>query len=476
MQALFRNSCVTRLIRRWGLCVLMAVVGHAPPAMGQSSPSPAAPCRAIEGPAYLGQHDPSKTSVVVFVHGVLSNAISAWSPDADHSWPCLLRDEPAFNNSNIYLYGYQTNLLDESPSIEKVARQLLIELKNEGVLNHAHITIVAHSMGGLVIARMLLNWNSIPDMRPMLDRVKLVNFFGTPATGSDMANVARMISPSIQFEEMRGKIGQKALIDQWSNVSWPFRWYCLAEGNVTSQWVIIRVLVVPKESATALCRKRPPLAMETLEGFDHITMVKPRSLQDSQHRYLRRYFMSCVTDALPKTHPPSEAGSADGQSMLQALHRLWSGMSDTTQSGRDARLALVQDTLYQSDKWADGYLLPSNLSQVSLMSKSFERQGSRPFALEFIKLFDNNPNDLQPTWVGRLGELDRYFPDGQLTELRQSWTSAGYASDRDFVLTLRQRANGEQVVLLGSIQEINGERKGRIRGLLVLPAPPNICI
>lgn len=451
----------------------LACFGCAFPAHAQAAPP--APCLPIEGPVFLGGRDPNRTSVVVFVHGVLSSARTAWSGKADQSWPCLLRNEPAFDNSNIYLYRYDAQLLGSTPAVDKVAEQLRKDLQTEGVLNHAHITIVAHSMGGLVTAQMLLRMHASEDMRDKLSRIKLVSFFGTPATGADIANVASYLSDSIQFADMRPGGRQQALIDQWQKVNWPFHWYCLAEGQRMGFFSFVSalgggVLVVPKDSATALCQRRPD-GVDVLEQFDHSSMVKPVSLQDTPHRYLKRYFLSCAGDAIPKTYPNSEVHTPDGRAMLQTLDRLRSSAFDLATAP-----AVVQEALYQSDTWSDRFVLPSNPGQPALTARSFERLPGRAFALEFVKLFAGNPEELVPAWVGRLKTLDLYRADGLLTELRQSWVAAGYAQDSDVVLALEQRSTGEQVVIIGAVQnDVTGMRKGRIRGLLILPAQPRTC-
>ncbi|WP_457391636.1 esterase/lipase family protein [Roseateles sp. P5_E1] len=468
IQRLVFDSTVRGLV-----LAVVACLGCAIPALAQAAAP--APCLPIEGPAFLGGKDPSRTSVVVFVHGVLSSARTAWSGKEDQSWPCLLRAEPAFDNSNIYLYRYDTQLLGSSPEVDKVAEQLRKDLQNDGVLDHAHITIVAHSMGGLVTAQMLLRMHAKEDMRDKLRRIKLVSFFGTPATGADIANVASYVSDSLQFAGMRPDGHQQALIDQWQKVAWPFHWYCLAEGQKMGFFSFASalgggVLVVPKDSATALCQRRPD-GVDVLEQFDHSSMVKPVSLQDTPHRYLKRYFLSCAGDAIPKTYPSSEVNTPDGQAMLQTLARL-----RASEFNLDAAPTVVQEALYQSDTWSDRFVLPSNLGQPALMTRSFERLPGRAFALEFVKLFAANPEELAPAWVGRLGTLDRYRADGQLTELRQAWVSAGYAQDSDIVLVLEQRSSGEQVVIFGSVQnDATGARRGRIRGLLILPAQPKTC-
>lgn len=469
------SATVRRLSSRWAagalvmLVLALLTVWHPPVSAQAAQPE----CRPIGGPAYLGNHDPAKTSVVVFIHGVLSNALEAWSRSSNHSWPCLLRAEPIFDNSNIYLYAYDTSVLGTSPSIEKVAGQLLKDLQNERVLSHAHVTFVAHSMGGLVLSRMLLQMQSGTSHRSQLERIKLVLFYGTPATGADIANLASLVSDNVQFEEMRSGGSQQALIDRWLSVSWPFPWYCIAEGKRTGWAWLIGTLVVPRESATALCRGRPA-GIEVLEQFDHLTMVKPASLQDTPHRYFNRNFVSCVGAAIPRGEPPSEAGTPDGQLMLRTLHALRISLSDDSEAGRAAALSAVQSAL--SDAWTDSYVIPSNPSRPSLVPGTFDRLGNRPFAIEFLKLFQPRPSDLAPAWVGRVATLERYVADGQLIELRRVWTSAGLVNESDVVVALEPRTGGDQVFIIGGVQpSVVNDRQARIRGLLIVPAPPGTC-
>ncbi len=466
------SPCSGRAARR---CVVAALALLAPwsAAWAQAAAQPA--CLPIDGPAYLGGHDAARTSVVVFVHGVLSDARGAWSRSEDQSWPCLLRNEPAFDNSNIYLYGYDTGLLGSSPSTEKVADHLLTDLLNDQVLNHAHVTIVAHSMGGLVLSRALLKMHTDPLYATKLGRIKLVQFYGTPATGADISNLASFFSSNAQFEEMRTGQQQNDLIDRWASVQWPFPWYCLAEGRRTGWSWLVGTMVVPPESAKALCKTRPK-GFEVLEHFDHLTMVKPVSLQDTPHRYLQRNFLSCVRAALPRQEPPSEAGTPEGRLMVDTLNMLRKALADDSAAGAVAALRAVQGALYVSDGWADQYVMPSSMAPPSLVAKDFDRLTGRAFALEFLKLFQRQPADLSPAWVGRLGTLHRYVADGQLIELRRAWTAAGLMDDNDTVVALEPRTGGDQIFVLGGVQPVpTGGLEARIRGLLAVPPQPRVC-
>ena len=235
-------------------------------------------------------------------------------------------------------------------------------------------------------------------------------------------------------------------------------------------------MVVPRESATALCRARPA-GIEDLEQFDHLTMVKPASLQDTPHRSFQRHFMSCVSAALPSSAPPSEASTPDGQLMLRMLATLRNGLSDDSEPGRVAALSVVQTALYIPTTFAESYVIPLNPKEPSLVAKTFGLLAGRPFAVEFLNLFRPHPAGLSPAWVGRLGTLERLVPDGQLVELRRGWTSAGLMEPGDLVAALEPGDGGEQVFVIGGIQQsAAGDRQARIRGLLIVPPSPRVCV
>jgi hypothetical protein len=75
-------------------------------------------------------------------------------------------------------------------SIEEGARQIGALLRSSGILaRHNHIWFVTHSLGGLLIKRMLLIFNSEGRALP-LSRVAGVFFFAVPAGGSELAALA----------------------------------------------------------------------------------------------------------------------------------------------------------------------------------------------------------------------------------------------------------------------------------------------
>jgi pimeloyl-ACP methyl ester carboxylesterase len=89
--------------------------------------------------------------VIVFVHGFTGDYVSTWGK------PQVLLDDPRFNrNYDFVFYGFRTTFHRDLPAWEAEAEKL------DGLLTHLEdnyksITIVAHSNGGLLAMRTLLN-------------------------------------------------------------------------------------------------------------------------------------------------------------------------------------------------------------------------------------------------------------------------------------------------------------------------------
>src|SRR5437016_2486101 len=99
-------------LRAIAISALIGTLSSILPAWTNAAEPPAEKCKRGERIGYLGSHDTSSSSVVVFVHGVLSNSYDAWTYTRwigeNSYWPCLLRAESAFKTTNIYVHNYRT--------------------------------------------------------------------------------------------------------------------------------------------------------------------------------------------------------------------------------------------------------------------------------------------------------------------------------------------------------------------------------
>uniref|UniRef100_A0A8C2DI37 Serine active site containing 1 n=1 Tax=Cyprinus carpio TaxID=7962 RepID=A0A8C2DI37_CYPCA len=144
-----------------------------------------------------------------------------------HEWPditCsswLAADCP---NLRILSVVYDTYLRDwkakcpaenQRKSLAYRSQELLRKLKDAGVGDRP-VVWVAHSMGGLLVKKMLLDASKDPDHSPLIKNTKGILFYSVPHHGMFMAeysvNVQYLLFPSIEVKELCRGIVNKILI------------------------------------------------------------------------------------------------------------------------------------------------------------------------------------------------------------------------------------------------------------------------
>jgi pimeloyl-ACP methyl ester carboxylesterase len=151
-----------------------------------SSPS------ASSGPHYerpRTKAGPYKERAVVFVHGLFGDADSTWRYSPTVYWPQLLTTDDAFQDADVYVASYASPYSGNKMSLDEVVTNLNNRLVSDEVFSkHREIVFVCHSLGGLVVQRLLLTF------RDYAQKVSFIYFFSTPETGAQIANVARIFS------------------------------------------------------------------------------------------------------------------------------------------------------------------------------------------------------------------------------------------------------------------------------------------
>jgi len=122
---------------------------------------------------------PGNRAAIVFVHGFHGNATTTWS-----RFPDLLGEDHALSGWDVYSLGYSSGLrLDlagiwsADPDISRIAKLLSTRAALGELQEYESLTFVAHSMGGLVIQRALV------DDAALRERIGHVFLFGTPSGG-----------------------------------------------------------------------------------------------------------------------------------------------------------------------------------------------------------------------------------------------------------------------------------------------------
>jgi ActR/RegA family two-component response regulator/pimeloyl-ACP methyl ester carboxylesterase len=154
---------------------------------------------------FVGEYGTNK-KLIVFVHGVLGDMDNTWlNQDTGAYWPKMMRDDPQFQDFDVFVYGYNSSAFRQASDIEQIAERLAQQLKDRNIFSsYGEIDFVTHSMGGVVTKRML---NSLytPVEIGKLQRVHCVVYIAVPSSGAGTAVLASWFSRNPQFKSMDPK-------------------------------------------------------------------------------------------------------------------------------------------------------------------------------------------------------------------------------------------------------------------------------
>jgi pimeloyl-ACP methyl ester carboxylesterase len=230
---------------------------------------------------YVGA-PPTNAGVIIFVHGLFGDDTATWTNTQTKAyWPYLVRTDNAFMGYDVYVYGFPSPFGDNSYTIDQLSDVMRVIFNNAGVSEHNDLIFLAHSMGGLVTRAFLLKNNAF------MEKTSFVYFFSTPTTGSDLANVAQLISDNPQTRDT-SRIADNAYLGSQQS-TW------LSDKNRPLSFCAYELLdtngfrVVSLQSATNLCTE-PLVPLRE----NHISVVKPAGRNSLPYIAFR--------DAFNKTH------------------------------------------------------------------------------------------------------------------------------------------------------------------------------
>ncbi|XP_076011241.1 protein SERAC1 [Genypterus blacodes] len=255
---------------------------------------------------------------VLFIHGILGAAFKTWrqkdrhivegdeaagnKEDYTECWPkaWLAADCP---NVRVLSVEYDSHLSDwmakcpvenQRKSLAYRSQELLKKLKSAGV-GERPVVWVAHSMGGLLVKKMLLDASEDPDMEGLLKNTKGIMFYSVPHHGTFMAeysvNVRYLLFPSVEVRELcKDSPALRNLNENFLNIAKEneFKVLSFAETLPTNIGSMIRILVVPTQSAN--------LGIGDLieVDMDHLNICKP----EKKDSFLYKRSLQFILDTL----------------------------------------------------------------------------------------------------------------------------------------------------------------------------------
>jgi len=147
-----------------------------------------------------GSQGPDRCGDVVFVHGLGGDARTTWQgTNPQFFWPQKLGEK--FPNVGVWSVDYNaapTEWLGTTMPIADRSKNMLETLLLKG-LGKKPIVFIGHSLGGIVIKKMLQDANILDhaEWQELADNTKGVMFLATPHTGSSYADYVRGLSEMI---------------------------------------------------------------------------------------------------------------------------------------------------------------------------------------------------------------------------------------------------------------------------------------
>lgn len=155
-----------------------------------------------------------KEAVIIFIHGFGGDAKSTWG-----EFPRLISEDVKLNGWDIFLQGYNTKLTPDingiwssNPNLTSLARFFRSEINNRFKIKYKQIAIVAHSMGGLIVQRAIIDMIQNNEDSSLIHSLTL---YGTPSDGLIKAIPGEMFNNQVKDMAV-GSTFLKKLREEWS--------------------------------------------------------------------------------------------------------------------------------------------------------------------------------------------------------------------------------------------------------------------
>ena len=223
-----------------------------------------------------GSKAPDRRGDIVFVHGLDGDAWTTWGDkDADFYWPRWIHEKNAdlgvwsidYDSASSRWAGHPMAIGDRSEN-------LLDQMFLEG-LGKRPIIFVCHSMGGIVVKRMIEDGATLNKMeyQTIVSQTKGVAFLATPHAGSDatdLGNLVRLYRKSRLIDDLALDNAALRKLNTWYKQNAPRR--NIATLVYVEKYDIPGIgIIVSASSADPGITDVLPVGVD----FDHLTICKP---------------------------------------------------------------------------------------------------------------------------------------------------------------------------------------------------------
>ena len=243
---------------------------------------------------------PTNRQALIFIHGFSGDAYLTFG-----MLPAFLAGDPALASWDIHCVGYPSGLAPDiaglwtaDPDLTALAGYLTTLLKDGKYRHYDSLAFVAHSMGGLIVQRALLDGD-------FLSRVRHVALFGTPSGGLHKAGLGALFKRQARDMKRGGDFITRLRSD------WQTR-FGAGTGFQLRVTAGLRDEFVPHESSVTPF----PESCQWFVDGDHLQMVKPQNADDGASSLLRHLLAASGAPGAgvsPKEHWAGEVAKYQGR-------------------------------------------------------------------------------------------------------------------------------------------------------------------
>jgi pimeloyl-ACP methyl ester carboxylesterase len=240
------------------------------------------------------------SSVIVFVHGILSDSLGCWLSEKDGRatyWPQLIAEDVRLQDPSVFLGGFYTAIDAGEFDIADCARELLNGLtvpdskQRRTPLEHRRIVFICHSTGGIVVRHLLTRYAD-----KFKEKEVGLMLMASPSYGSKLAD---LLGGLIGFYDNQlgihlkwGNDVLKTLDDDFKELLDRKTIPHLVGAEACENHFILhrklfpdRAVVVERESAGRY------FAVRMLQDTDHFSTVKPTGFDHPAHKLLVEFWL-----------------------------------------------------------------------------------------------------------------------------------------------------------------------------------------
>ncbi|WP_017387650.1 esterase/lipase family protein [Acinetobacter calcoaceticus] len=214
---------------------------------------------------------------IVFVHGLTGKVGTTWG-----NFPNFIKNDESIEYTVMEL-GYTSPYFawfKPAPSITSIANGVLSDIKAHCDIEKDDIILVGHSLGGIVIKKMLLRLNA----QGIKHNISKVCFFDVPHGGSGFANIGKYIS--WRNKHLKSLVSNSTDLDA-INEEW-------VDKNIDQSLNILSIIdanetIVSAMSSKSIFRHHQ---IETINNVDHSSIVKPKTENDNIVIHLKKFIRS----------------------------------------------------------------------------------------------------------------------------------------------------------------------------------------